>query len=184
MEKVMAVGVFDLLHAGHLHYLEQAKALGSHLVVVVAHDDTVRKRKHEPVTNHDFRKRMVAGLKPVDEVFIGNPPEIPIFDILNEIKPDVIALGYDQEHAEDHLRNSLKERGFDGMRVTRVEGLYDDLDGTRKIIAKILQRGSKEGSEYVYRHRSRSRTSHRNGFWRIHKSNHRFTKLRKFAHRR
>ena len=44
MEKVMAVGVFDLLHAGHLHYLEQAKALGSHLVVVVAHDDTVRKR--------------------------------------------------------------------------------------------------------------------------------------------
>ena len=43
---------------------------------------------------------MVAGLKPVDEVFIGNPPEIPIFDILNEIKPDVIALGYDQEHAE------------------------------------------------------------------------------------
>jgi len=145
MEKVMAVGVFDLLHAGHLHYLEQAKSLGSHLIVVIAHDDTVRKRKHEPVTNHDFRKRMVAGLKPVDEVFIGNPPETPIFDILNEIKPDVIALGYDQEHAEDHLRNSLKERGFDGVRVTRVEGLYDDLDGTRKIIAKILQRGSKEG---------------------------------------
>ena len=145
MKKVIAVGVFDLLHAGHLHYLEQAKSLGSHLVVVIAHDDTVRKRKHEPVTNHDFRKRMVAGLKPVDEVFIGNPPETPIFDILNEIKPDVIALGYDQEHAEDHLRNSLKERGFDGVSVTRVEGLYDDLDGTRKIIAKILQRGSKEG---------------------------------------
>ena len=48
--KVMAVGVFDLLHAGHLHYLEQAKSLGSHLTVVVAHDDTVRIRKHEPVT--------------------------------------------------------------------------------------------------------------------------------------
>ena len=49
----MAVGVFDLLHAGHLHYLEQAKLLGSELVVVVAHDDTVRARKHEPVTNHE-----------------------------------------------------------------------------------------------------------------------------------
>ena len=49
MKRVMAVGVFDLLHAGHLHYLEQAKSLGGHLTVVIAHDDTVRKRKHEPV---------------------------------------------------------------------------------------------------------------------------------------
>ena len=52
MKRILAVGVFDLLHAGHLHYLEQAKSLGDHLTVVVAHDDTVRKRKHEPVTNH------------------------------------------------------------------------------------------------------------------------------------
>ena len=50
MKRVMAVGVFDLLHAGHLHYLEQAKSLGEHLTVVIAHDDTVRNRKHEPVT--------------------------------------------------------------------------------------------------------------------------------------
>ena len=71
----MAVGVFDLLHAGHLHYLEQAKLLGSELVVVVAHDDTVRARKHEPVTNHELRKRMVEGLKPVDRALVGNPPQ-------------------------------------------------------------------------------------------------------------
>ena len=47
MVRVMAVGVFDLLHAGHLHYVEQAKSLGDELIVVVAHDDTVRKQKHE-----------------------------------------------------------------------------------------------------------------------------------------
>jgi cytidyltransferase-like protein len=80
----MAVGVFDLLHAGHLHYLEQAKSLGDELIVVVAHDETVRKRKHEPITNHDLR------------------------------------------------------HGYDEIEVLRVEGLSDDLDGTRKIIAKIL----------------------------------------------
>ena len=62
MVRVMAVGVFDLLHAGHLHYVEQAKSLGDELVVVVAHDDTVRKQKHEPVTNQDLRRRMVEGL--------------------------------------------------------------------------------------------------------------------------
>ena len=137
--KVMAVGVFDLLHAGHLHYLEQAKSLGAHLTVVVAHDDTVRIRKHEPVTNHDLRKRMVEGLKPVDEAIIGNSPDVSIFEILPIVNPDVIALGYDQEHAEDSIKQKLAQLGYQNIKVTRVEGLTDDLDGTRKIIARILQ---------------------------------------------
>jgi len=137
--KVMAVGVFDLLHAGHLHYLEQAKSLGDYLTVVVAHDDTVRMRKHEPVTNHELRKRMVEGLKPVDEAIIGNSPEVSIFEILPVVNPDIIALGYDQEHAEDSIRLRLQELGYDKITVTRVEGLSDDLDGTRKIIARILE---------------------------------------------
>lgn len=137
--KVMAVGVFDLLHAGHLHYLEQAKSLGDHLTVVVAHDDTVRIRKHEPVTNHDLRRRMVEGLKPVDEAIVGNSPEVSIFEILPLVNPDVIALGYDQEHAEDSIKQKLIELGYQNIKVTRVEGLTDDLDGTRKIIARILQ---------------------------------------------
>tara|TARA_B100001758_G_scaffold115013_1_gene98520 strand:- start:3077 stop:3529 length:453 start_codon:yes stop_codon:yes gene_type:complete len=149
MVRVLAVGVFDLLHAGHLHYLEQAKSLGDHLVVVVAHDDTVRKRKHEPVTGQELRCRMVAGLKPVDESLIGNPPDVPIFDILPVIKPDIIALGYDQEHAEERIRAALNERKMGHIEVTRVEGLSDDLDGTRKIIARILQlsTGPKEDGE-------------------------------------
>ncbi|MBQ60081.1 MAG: FAD synthase [Euryarchaeota archaeon] len=137
--KVMAVGVFDLLHAGHLHYLEQAKSLGAHLTVVVAHDDTVRIRKHEPVTNHDLRRRMVEGLKPVDEAIIGNSPDVSIFEILPIVNPDVIALGYDQEHAEDSIKQKLAQLGYQNIKVTRVEGLTDDLDGTRKIIARILQ---------------------------------------------
>ena len=137
--RVMAVGVFDLLHAGHLHYLEQAKSLGNHLTVVVAHDDTVRIRKHEPVTNHDLRRRMVEGLQPVDDAIVGNSPDVSIYDILPKVNPDVIALGYDQEHAEDSIRNRLLELGHESIKVTRVEGLSDDLDGTRKIIARILE---------------------------------------------
>ena len=138
MTRVMAVGVFDLLHAGHLHYLEQAKALGDHLTVVVAHDDTVRKRKHEPVTGMELRQRMVSGLKPVDEALIGSPPSQPIFDIVEIAEPDIIALGYDQEHAEAWISSELDARGLSDISVVRVEGLSDDLDGTRKIIARIL----------------------------------------------
>ena len=140
----MAVGVFDLLHAGHLHYVEQAKSLGDELVVVVAHDDTVRKQKHEPVTNQDLRRRMVEGLKPVDKAIIGNPPSEPIFDILEIIKPDIIALGYDQKHSRDSIKKGLDENGWSQVEVIRVEGLTDDLDGTRKIIAKILSLWSGE----------------------------------------
>ena len=138
MTRVMAVGIFDLLHAGHLHYVEQAKSLGEELVVVIAHDETVRKQKHEPVTGQDLRRRMVEGLKPVDEAIIGNPPGVPIFEILKQINPGLIALGYDQKHSIDAIRKGLDQHGFEHVEVTRVEGLSDDLDGTRKIIARIL----------------------------------------------
>ena len=138
MTRVMAVGIFDLLHAGHLHYVEQAKSLGEELVVVIAHDETVRQQKHEPVTGQDLRRRMVEGLKPVDRAVIGNPPGVPIFEILGKIKPDLIALGYDQKHSIDAIRKGLDKHGFEDVEVTRVEGLSDDLDGTRKIIARIL----------------------------------------------
>ena len=138
MVRVMAVGVFDLLHAGHLHYLEQAKSLGDHLTVIIAHDDTVRMRKHEPVTSQDLRRRMVAGLKPVDHAMVGNPPTVPMYDILPIVEPDIIAIGYDQEHAESAIRAGLDERGFNDIQLVRVEGLTEDLDGTRKIIDKIL----------------------------------------------
>ena len=138
MTRVMAVGVFDLLHAGHLHYVEQAKSLGNELIVVVAHDDTVRKQKHEPITGHDLRCRMVRGLKPVDSAIVGNPPSTPIFKILEDIKPDIIALGYDQKHSVDSVRSGLDDHGFSSVEIVRVDGLSDDLDGTRKIISKIL----------------------------------------------
>tara|TARA_Y100000768_G_scaffold130321_1_gene96792 strand:- start:1575 stop:2072 length:498 start_codon:yes stop_codon:yes gene_type:complete len=149
MTKVMAVGIFDLLHAGHLHYVEQAKSLGEELVVVIAHDETVRKQKHEPVTGQDLRRRMVEGLKPVDQAIIGNPPGVPIFEILKQIDPDLIALGYDQKHSIDAIRKGLDNHGFENVEVTRVEGLSDDLDGTRKIIARILDLWpGREGGPY------------------------------------
>ena len=149
MARVMAVGVFDLLHAGHLHYVEQAKSLGDELVVVVAHDDTVRKQKHEPITSHELRCRMVSGLKPVDTAMVGNPPTSPIFDILDVVKPDIIAIGYDQKHSVDAIREGLDGHGHSHIEVVRVEGLSDDLDGTRKIIARILDLWpSNEGGPY------------------------------------
>ena len=81
---------------------------------------------------------MVAGLKPVDHAMVGNPPSVPMYDILPVVEPNIIALGYDQEHAETAIRAGLDERGYENIELVRVEGLTEDLDGTRKIIDKIL----------------------------------------------
>ncbi|MFO7990944.1 MAG: adenylyltransferase/cytidyltransferase family protein [Thermoplasmata archaeon] len=132
---VMAAGVFDLLHLGHIHYLEEARSLGDRLVVVVACDETVRKNKHEPLMTQDVRAEMVESLKPVDEVKIGY--EGDMFKIVKEISPDIIALGYDQRHDVDMIRHELKKRGLD-IEVRRMGHYDNDLDGTRKIIRKII----------------------------------------------
>jgi len=136
MVRVMAQGVFDLLHLGHVHYLCRAKELGDELVVVVASDATVRRRKHEPITLQDMRAELVGALRCVDRAVIGSEGGDP-YAIVAELRPDIIALGYDQEHDEREISAELKRRGLP-TRVVRLDYYDHDLDGTRKIISKIL----------------------------------------------
>jgi FAD synthetase len=131
----MASGVFDLIHLGHIHYLEEAKKLGDELVVVVARDSTVRREKHEPITPEEFRRDLVESLKPVDKAVLGG--EGDMFKIVEDLKPDIIALGYDQYHDAERIEGELKKRGL-GTKVVRLTELNGDLDGTRKIIKKVV----------------------------------------------
>jgi len=135
MTRIMATGVFDILHAGHLHYLEEAKSLGDGLYVVVATDATVRKRKHEPITPERMRVEMVQALKPVNMAILGT--EGDMFDTVRLIGPDIIALGYDQEFEEVRLVEELGKRGLKA-KVVRLSKHEDDLNGTRKIIQKVI----------------------------------------------
>jgi len=132
----MAQGVFDILHLGHVHYLEEARKLGDELVVVVARDCTVRKLKHEPVTPEDMRRRMIESLKPVDLAVLGD--EHDRYVTVKELNPDVIALGYDQEIDEVKLKKDLEQRGMGSIEVVRLPKFDSDLNGTRKIIRKII----------------------------------------------
>ncbi|MDD1770502.1 MAG: FAD synthase [Methanomassiliicoccales archaeon] len=135
MTRVMATGVFDILHTGHLHYLNEAKKLGDELVVVVATDATVRKRKHEPITPEGMRVELVGALKPVDKAVLGR--EGDMYEVVAQLKPDVIALGYDQRFDEGNLEKELKARGLK-VKVVRLGKYEDDLNGTRKIIQKVI----------------------------------------------
>jgi FAD synthetase len=97
---VLATGVFDLLHLGHLRFLEESKKKGgprSKLVVVVARDKTVFRRKGKgPVIPEDQRRELVAALRVVDRAILGRE-EVDLLGILREVKPDIVCVGYDQD---------------------------------------------------------------------------------------
>lgn len=137
MVKVMATGTFDLLHMGHIYYLKEAKKLGDILVTVVARDSTVRKLKHEPVTPENMRLSIVKELKVVDYALLGN--EKDMYETVKIVKPDIIALGYDQIHDEKQIRIELNNRNIKAkiVRLQKYDGI-SDLDGTRRIIGKII----------------------------------------------
>ena len=137
MVKVMATGTFDLLHLGHIYYLKEARKLGDSLAIVVATDATVRRLKHEPVNTEEIRLNLIKELKIVDEAYLGHGEDM--YEIVEEIKPDIIALGFDQTHNENKIKSELKKRKINArvVRLSEFKG-GSDLEGTRRIIGKII----------------------------------------------
>lgn len=137
MTKVVATGVFELLHPGHILFLEEAKKLGDELIVIVARDKNVRKNKRKPVVREKQRLRVIKSLKVVDKAILGDKEDM--FKPVLEIKPDIIALGKNQKFDENELRKKLSERGID-VNVVRINKFLDgDLSSTGKIIEKIRE---------------------------------------------
>ncbi len=136
MIRVLATGVFDILHPGHVHFLTEAKKLGDELVVVVARDSVAQKMKRLPFIPENIRVAMVGSLKPVDRAILG--VEGNIYDILSEVRPDIVALGYDQEFNPDVIVAEGKKRGLE-LKVVKVSQYSEsEFNGTRKII-KLLK---------------------------------------------
>jgi FAD synthetase len=137
MVRVLASGVFDIIHTGHISYLEQARAMGDELVVVVACDNTVRRRKHEPVTPEAMRARIIGSLRSVDMAVIGSDGDM--FSVIETIRPDIIVLGFDQAFDENELKKELNRRGLPAD-VRRATECAEDLSGTRRIIDRIMKK--------------------------------------------
>jgi len=105
---VLAGGVFDIIHPGHIHTLKAAKALGDILVVAIATDKTAQKmKKRIPLHNQELRRELVDCLSMVDVAIIGH--ENDIFETVKLVKPEIIALGYDQTHQEKFISDGCKQ---------------------------------------------------------------------------
>jgi len=104
---VLAGGVFDIIHPGHIYTLNAAKALGDVLVVVVATDNTSEKmKKRRPIHTQEQRQELVNSLSMVDLCLVGQ--EDDIFKTVNRVRPQIIALGYDQIHQEKFITDGCK----------------------------------------------------------------------------
>jgi len=105
---VLAGGVFDIIHPGHISTLNAAKALGDVLVVVVATDNTaVKMKKRNPIHSQEQRQELVNSLEVVDLCLIGQ--EENIFKTVKHVRPQIIALGYDQIHQEQFITEGCKK---------------------------------------------------------------------------
>jgi len=116
---VLAGGVFDIIHPGHISTLNAAKALGDVLVVVVATDNTaVKMKKRSPIHSQEQRQELVNSLKVVDLCLIGQ--EENIFKTVKQVRPQIIALGYDQVHQEQFITEGCKKIELDA-KVARLQ---------------------------------------------------------------
>lgn len=132
MVKVMCAGTFDILHKGHIYYLKEAKKYGDKSIVVVARDNTSELIKgKKPVNNEQDRLEAVKALEIMDEAVLGK--EGNIFDIVKEIMPDVICLGYDQKVKEGTLKEELEKRKIKS-KIIRISSFKPEKYKSSKII--------------------------------------------------
>jgi len=140
---VLASGVFDLLHLGHVKFLEEAKKAGgknAKLVVVIARDRTVEKTKgRKPFVSENERRMLVESLKVVDEAVLGIK-NFSIGDMINTIKPDIIALGYDQTSMEKRVQEYVTKNRLNIKVIQLGKYVADELDSSSKIQRKIVEK--------------------------------------------
>ena len=125
---VLAGGVFDIIHPGHIHTLNSAKGLGDVLVVVIATDKTAEKmKKRLPLHNQDQRKTLVDSLLMVDLGIVGH--EGDIFKTVDFIRPQIIALGYDQVHQEKFIKEGCKKINLE-VKVARLQSPIPEISSS------------------------------------------------------
>lgn len=136
---VVAQGTFDIVHPGHVHYLEASAALGDRLEVIVSRRSNVDHKK-PPILAAAQRRAVIAAFDAVDAAHVGHPEDI--FAPIEALDPDVITLGYDQHHDDGAIRSELERRGIDCTleRIGPYDGEVEGLLSTGDIIDRILER--------------------------------------------
>lgn len=146
---MLATGVFDILHPGHLRFLEESKrrgGRGARLVVVVARDETVLDRKgRRPILPENERRRLVQALRVVDSAVLGHK-KLDLLGVLQEVKPKIVTVGYDQNQIRQAVQKVIdKEKLPIGVVQIRKFG-PTPLNSSTKIKSRIAREQSRNSS--------------------------------------
>lgn len=142
---VIASGVFDILHIGHIMYLKNAKRLAGKngtLIVIIARDSLVKKIKgKKPLLNERERKIIVSSIKFVDKVILG-PSKSDLISgmkvILRKYKPNILAIGYDQNRVEEAFKKIIEEEpSFKEVKLVKLRR-YGPKNSKSSLIKKFL----------------------------------------------
>lgn len=139
---VLATGAFDLLHYGHLNFLQEAKKMGgrdARLIVIVARDRTVEARKgKKPIVPEDQRRALIEALKPVDDAILGFE-DMNYEAVIDKLNPDIIAVGYDQSDIKSSVEELIQRKGLK-IRVFQTRKFaVDDIDSSSKIKRRVIE---------------------------------------------
>ncbi|MFA6355440.1 MAG: adenylyltransferase/cytidyltransferase family protein [Candidatus Paceibacterota bacterium] len=116
-KKILIFGVFDGIHDGHRHFISEAKTYGDHLVAIVARDSVVKELKGElPKETEVERIGGLLKIPEIDLVLLGDP-HIGTYNVLKEVRPDIIFLGYDQEKLKKDLDKKIKNKELNEMQI-------------------------------------------------------------------
>lgn len=119
--RVVCAGTFDHLHPGHIDFLRQASELGDELIVIVARDETVKRIKGiSPDNDENCRRLSVEETGIADAAILGYLNK-DIFSILEDLRPDIVALGYDQRVSEEEIIRRLP-----GCKVIRLKPFHPE----------------------------------------------------------
>jgi len=132
MKKVMVFGTFDIFHKGHKDFFKQAKEHGEYLIVVVARDRNVLKIKGRlPKNNELARQKEIAESNLADIVVLGDLDDK--YKVIQEHKPDVICLGYDQKVMLEELAKKLAEFNLSKTNVVRLKPFHPEIYKSSKM---------------------------------------------------
>jgi len=135
--KVLVGGSFEILHPGHLYFLEKAWELGEVYVVVSRDKNFIKFKKRKPVVPENQRKIMVENVKFVSKSILGD--EEDFIKPIEYLKPDIILLGPDQWIEPSELESKLRERGLN-IKVLKIESRVEgELYSSSSIINRICE---------------------------------------------
>jgi FAD synthetase len=135
-KRIVVAGTFDILHPGHVFLISEAAKLGEVIVVVARDENVVLAKDHPVIVPEQQRLFMVQALKGVSKAVLGKQG-LDFLAIIEELEPDVLMLGPNQQMSNEQVQEELTRRGLK-TKVIRLEQLFDEypLSSTTKIIAK------------------------------------------------